>query len=63
MKKTRAIVGNKLPLYYTEYDDAYNDDTSYAAAFIFYQIYSVQGVVDLLSWWPFSDIFEEQGTF
>jgi len=59
--KTRQTVGPNIPLYYTEYDDGYNDYTSYGAAFAIFTIYSVNNVVDLLSWWVFSDIFEEQG--
>eukprot|EP01116_Phalansterium_solitarium_P004571 TRINITY_DN155_c0_g2_i1.p1 TRINITY_DN155_c0_g2~~TRINITY_DN155_c0_g2_i1.p1 ORF type:complete len:500 (-),score=208.29 TRINITY_DN155_c0_g2_i1:253-1752(-) len=63
LMRTRATVGPSMPLYYTEYDDAYNDDTSYSAAFAVFQNYAVNGVVDLLSWWPFSDIFEEGGLY
>jgi xylan 1,4-beta-xylosidase len=62
LKQTREIVGD-LPLYYTEYDDGYNDATSYSAAFAVYQNYLASGVVDALSWWPFSDIFEEAGLY
>jgi xylan 1,4-beta-xylosidase len=61
LKKTRLTVGDKTPLYYTEYDDGYNDATSYGAAFVIYQNYVNHGVVDILSWWVFSDIFEEAG--
>jgi len=59
--KTRQTVGPNIPLYYTEYDDGYNDATSYGAAFSIFTIYSVHDIVDILSWWVFSDIFEEQG--
>lgn len=41
----------------------YNDDTSYSAAFILFQNYVLDGVVDALSFWPFSDIFEEGGLY
>uniref|UniRef100_A0A6B2L3E8 Glycosyl hydrolases family 39 N-terminal catalytic domain-containing protein n=1 Tax=Arcella intermedia TaxID=1963864 RepID=A0A6B2L3E8_9EUKA len=61
LQKTRDTVGKDMPIFYTEYDDGYNDATSYAAAFAVFTIYSSHGIVDLLSWWPFSDIFEEQG--
>lgn len=61
LKKTRQTVGPEIPIYYTEYDDGYNDATSYAAAFAVYQAFSVNGVVDALSWWVFSDLFEEEG--
>jgi xylan 1,4-beta-xylosidase len=60
---TRGVVGPDLPLYYTEYDDAYNDDTAYSAAFIVFQNRAVSGIVDLLSFWPFSDLFEEGGLY
>jgi xylan 1,4-beta-xylosidase len=36
-------------------------DTSAAAAFIFRQVGELDGVVDVLSWWTFSDVFEEAG--
>jgi xylan 1,4-beta-xylosidase len=60
----RKQAGN-LPLYYTEYNDGlYSDppyhDTSYASAFIVKNINDLQGLVQLFSWWTFSDIFEEQ---
>ncbi len=53
-----------LPLYYTEWNnspssrDAYHDDP-YAAAFAIKTIVDNQGLVDLYSFWTFSDIFEE----
>jgi xylan 1,4-beta-xylosidase len=51
LKKTRAAVGDDTPLYYTEYDDGYNDETEYAASFAVFQNFMTNGVVDLLSWW------------
>lgn len=41
----------------------YNDDAAYSAAFILFQNYVLDGVVDMLSFWPFSDIFEEGGLY
>jgi xylan 1,4-beta-xylosidase len=63
IKKTRQIVGPKIPIYYTEYDDGYNDMTAYSAAFVVYQNYMLNNVVDALAWWPFTDIFEEAGLY
>lgn len=63
LRMTRKKIPQHLPLYYTEYDDGYNDATSYSAAFIIFQNYLARGVVDALSWWPFSDIFEEGGLY
>ncbi len=54
-----------LPLYYTEWSnspssrDPYHDQP-YAAAFIVKSVIDVAGVVDLYSYWAFSDIFEEE---
>ena len=48
LNQTRSIVGPNIPLYYTEYDDGYNDATSYSAAFVVYQNYLANGVVDVL---------------
>jgi len=36
-------------------------DTSYASSFIIKNIVDVSGLVDVFSWWTFSDIFEEGG--
>jgi xylan 1,4-beta-xylosidase len=62
LKQTRKSAGN-VPVYYTEYDDGYNSADSYGAAFVIYQNYMAHGVVDILSWWVFSDIFEEGGMY
>eukprot|EP01125_Pyxidicula_operculata_P019833 TRINITY_DN7219_c0_g1_i1.p1 TRINITY_DN7219_c0_g1~~TRINITY_DN7219_c0_g1_i1.p1 ORF type:complete len:385 (+),score=76.18 TRINITY_DN7219_c0_g1_i1:442-1596(+) len=63
LQMTRNTVGDSTPIFYTEYDDGYNDATSYSAAFAVYQNYLANGVVDVLSWWPFTDIFEEGGLY
>jgi xylan 1,4-beta-xylosidase len=65
LTNVRNMVGN-LPLLYTEYNDGlYSNpsyhDTPFAASFILKNIVDVYGVVDLLSWWTFTDIFEEGG--
>eukprot|EP01119_Soliformovum_irregulare_P009153 TRINITY_DN2231_c0_g1_i1.p1 TRINITY_DN2231_c0_g1~~TRINITY_DN2231_c0_g1_i1.p1 ORF type:complete len:499 (+),score=189.51 TRINITY_DN2231_c0_g1_i1:33-1499(+) len=51
------------PLFYTEYNDGLFalHDTIYASAFVIYNIIELQGIPDLLSWWTFTDIFEEGG--
>jgi xylan 1,4-beta-xylosidase len=63
--KSRATVGPNTTLYYSEYNDGlYNPafhDTPYASSFVFHTLHQVQGIVDLLSWWTFTDIFEEAG--
>jgi xylan 1,4-beta-xylosidase len=65
MSEVRSLIGN-LPLFYTEYNDGlYTDppyhDTPFASSFIIKNIVDVYGIVDLLSWWTFTDIFEEGG--
>jgi len=64
-KQTRALVGDDMPLYYTEYNDGLYEpphhDTAYAAAFIAKNAHDVEPYVDFISWWTWSDIFEEQG--
>eukprot|EP01119_Soliformovum_irregulare_P000058 TRINITY_DN10050_c0_g1_i1.p1 TRINITY_DN10050_c0_g1~~TRINITY_DN10050_c0_g1_i1.p1 ORF type:complete len:493 (-),score=73.35 TRINITY_DN10050_c0_g1_i1:108-1586(-) len=63
LNTTRMTVPAHIPVYYTEYDDGYNDGTSYSAAFAIYENYNAHGVVQALSWWPFTDIFEEGGLY
>jgi len=61
--KARQEVG-KMPLFYTEYNDGLFPalhDTIYASAFAIFNIQDVYGLPDILSWWTFSDIFEEEG--
>ena len=55
---------SNVPLYLTEYNAGCGvgypqHDTSGAAAFAFRTIGELEGTVGLLSWWTFSDIFEE----
>lgn len=74
LTKTRALVdkmvSKNFPLLYTEYNAGLDDigggtqffqDSSYAAAFVVKSVLDVDGVVDVLSYWTFSDIFEEHG--
>ena len=64
-ERARAEAGN-LPLYYTEWSsspssrDVYHDGP-YAAAFIVKSVMDVARIVDMYSYWAFSDIFEEEG--
>jgi xylan 1,4-beta-xylosidase len=64
--KARSQVPSGVPLFYTEFNDGlYGDppyhDTSFAASYIAKTIADGQGVVQMASWWTFSDIFEEAG--
>lgn len=62
--RARAAAG-AMPLYITEFNDGLWDpgyhDEPYAAAFLTQTACECQGLVDLASWWTFSDIFEEGG--
>jgi xylan 1,4-beta-xylosidase len=69
LTQTRSEAGG-LPVYYTEYNAGLGDyglgtefyqDTSYPAAFVVKNIADVYGLVEIFSYWTFSDIFEEQG--
>eukprot|EP00937_MAST-01D_sp_MAST-1D-sp2_P005125 g5125.t1 len=66
VKAARAAVPAALPLYLTEYNVGCclgyaQHDTAAAAAFAFRAVPALAGVVDLLSWWTFTDVFEEGG--
>lgn len=55
-----------LPVYITEWNSTFmNDsaitDSSFNAAFIVNTLSRCQGLVDAMSYWCFSDVFEEQG--
>ena len=52
----------KTPLYITEYNSGLyccNHDTPYASAFVIWNIPKLTQQADILSYWTFSDIFEE----
>jgi len=61
----RSIVGPNKLLFYTEYNSGLygfgNHDIPFAAAFVIKNVADVQGIVDVWSYWTFSDIFEEGG--
>ena len=65
VRAARAAVA-AYPFYLTEYNVGCclgyaQHDTGAAAAFAFRQVGALSGVVDVLSWWTFSDVFEEGG--
>ncbi|KAH3743385.1 glycoside hydrolase family protein [Pelomyxa schiedti] len=64
IKQTRELAGD-YPLLYTEYNDGLFaeslHDNIYAASMAVKTIPEVAGLVDVLSWWTFTDIFEENG--
>jgi len=53
------------PVFYSEYNSGLYDpgfhDDPFAAAFVMFNIQDLQGLTHLLSYWTFSDIFEEGG--
>lgn len=55
-----------LPVFYTEYNDGlFGDpplhDYPFAASYIVKVMAELDGALPLLSWWTFTDVFEEQG--
>jgi xylan 1,4-beta-xylosidase len=63
----RQAAPSHLPLYISEFgvnaagnNDQSNNDTSYAAASILKTVHNSRGIADILSFWDFSDITEEQ---
>ncbi len=56
----------KMPLIWTEYNAAYDNnpavtDTAYMGPFLANTIRECDGLADVMSYWSFSDVFEEQG--
>lgn len=63
-EKTAEYLGNKKPLFYTEYNSfatfaAPLHDEKYSAAFAVKTAMDLDGMCDVLSYWVFSDIYEE----
>jgi xylan 1,4-beta-xylosidase len=63
----RQATPSQLPLYISEFgtnyngnNDQLNTDTSYAASSIIKTVHNSRGIADILSFWDFSDITEEQ---
>lgn len=57
----------KLPLHYTEWSSSYSPrdpvhDSYLSAAYILSKLKGAEGFADSLSYWTFTDIFEENGT-
>ena len=55
-----------LPLYFSEYNASYMNevdvtDSAYMGPWLAYTISKTDGLVDIMSYWCFSDVFEEQG--
>jgi len=66
MALTKEALPEGTPLLLTEYNAGCclqyeGHDTSEAAAFAFRSVGELDGIVDVLSWWTFTDIFEEGG--
>lgn len=59
LTNSRQQVGPNMKLYYSEYNDGlfFRHDTTYASAFIMFNIPDVYGIADIFSWWCFSDVF------
>jgi xylan 1,4-beta-xylosidase len=56
----------KMPLIWTEYNAAYDNepavtDSAYMGPFLANTIRECEGLVNIMSYWTFSDVFEEQG--
>ena len=65
LENAKKEAGN-YPLYYTEWNTSSNDmdlrhDVPYSAAFVAKTLIDQVGLVDVYSFWTFSDIFEENG--
>jgi xylan 1,4-beta-xylosidase len=56
----------RMPLIWTEYNAAYNNqpqvtDSAYMGPFLANTIRECDGLTEIMSYWTFSDVFEEQG--
>ena len=65
LKRAKEEAGD-YPLYYTEWNSSANDmdlrhEVPYSAAFVAKTLIDNAGLVDVYSFWTFSDIFEENG--
>ena len=62
----RASAMPKLPLIWSEFNASYKNETSvtdadYMGPWMADTIRQCDGMVDMMSYWTFSDVFEEQG--
>lgn len=61
MRQTKDAIPKGTPLYLTEYNAGccigyFQHDTAGAAAFAFRSVAEMDGVLDVMSWWTFSDV-------
>lgn len=66
LEEVRSSPFPNIPLFYTEFNDGLFSspplhDTPFASSYVVRLMSEVDGAVPLMSWWTFSDIFEEQG--
>ncbi|HEY6293177.1 MAG TPA: glycosyl hydrolase [Terriglobia bacterium] len=64
--QVKASAKPGLPIIFSEYNAAYDNevpvtDSPYMGPWLAYTISRCAGLVDILSYWSFSDVFEEQG--
>ena len=64
--QVKASAKPDLPLIFSEYNAAYDNevavtDSPYMGPWLAYTISRCAGLVDIMSYWSFSDVFEEQG--
>ena len=65
-KKVRSSVMPELPIYYTEWSSSYSSrdnvhDSYIQAPYILYNLKRLEGYADAMSYWAFTDVFEEAG--
>ena len=70
VRKVHEIVRNssrpELPIYYTEWSSSYSSrdnvhDSYIQAPYILYNLKRLEGYADAMSYWTFTDVFEEAG--
>jgi len=64
--QVKASAKPSLPIIFSEYNAAYDNevpvtDSAYMGPWLGYTISHCAGLVDIMSYWAFSDVFEEQG--
>jgi len=64
--QVKASAKPDLPIIFSEYNAAYDNqvavtDSPYMGPWLAYTISRCAGLVDIMSYWSFSDVFEEQG--
>ncbi|HEV2381903.1 MAG TPA: cellulase family glycosylhydrolase [Terriglobia bacterium] len=64
--QVKASAKPGLPIIFSEYNAAYDNevpvtDSAYMGPWLGYTISHCAGLVDIMSYWSFSDVFEEQG--